>query len=139
MQYKHGQVVRTIDVRNLGTIKRWAMGALARRQFKKTVQTLAVARQRKPLYADGKLVATDEVLFTDDEIAYQLSRYHGGKGLYWNTSLIDIGKGQKYQGQWKVDRDKPTWQGLGTIEFADGVVYQGMTYNGLFHGKGRIT
>lgn len=31
------------------------------------------------------------------------------------------------------------WEGLGTIRFADGSKYQGLTKNGLFNGKGRMT
>jgi hypothetical protein len=30
-------------------------------------------------------------------------------------------------------------EGLGTIKFADGSLYQGMTKHGLFNGKGRMT
>ena len=36
------------------------------------------------------------------------------------------------------DRYKPKWEGLGTIRFADGSVYQGQTKNGLMNGRGRI-
>lgn len=36
------------------------------------------------------------------------------------------------------DRFNSTWEGLGTIRFADGSVYQGQTKNGTFNGKGRI-
>lgn len=71
----------------------------------------------------GKLVATDEPLFTDDDLAYQLSSQGGGKGYYWNTMEMDIGKDRKYLGQWKADKYKSTWEGLGQIKFPDGSIY----------------
>jgi len=52
-----------------------------------------------------------------------LSTSGGGKGYYWNTFEVDIGKGRKYQGQWKADKYKSTWEGLGVIKFPDGAVY----------------
>jgi len=49
----------------------------------------------------------------------------GGKSLYWNNHFKDIGKNKQYQGQWTKDKYKPIWEGLGTINFADGSKYQG--------------
>ena len=138
IKYKHGLQERKIKAKDVDTIKRWTSGAIARRRYKKLVQSLSIARQKKPIYMKGKLVATDEPLFTDDDLAYQLSSQGGGKGYYWNTMEMDIGKDRKYVGQWKADKYKSTWEGLGQIKFPDGSVYQGMTYKGLFHGKGRI-
>ena len=61
------------------------------------------------------------------------------------TSIIKVnGKFDLYQISYFViefrtkDRYKPVWEGLGTINFADGSVYQGQTKNGLFNGKGRM-
>ena len=139
IKYKHNMQVKKIKIKDAETIKRWTQGALARRRFKKMFQSLTIARQKKPIYLKGKLVATEETLFTDDDLAYQLSPQGGGKGHYWNTNVVDIGKGRKYQGQWKADKYKSTWEGLGFIQFPDGSKYQGMTKKGLFHGKGRIT
>lgn len=82
---------------------------------------------------------------TDDEVAYQLSTLPsgGGKGLFWNTRVVDIKKGRKYRGQWTIPKNNKkedsVWQGLGIITFPDGSRYEGMTKNGLFHGKGRMT
>jgi hypothetical protein len=59
--------------------------------------------------------------------------------LYWNTQIIAIGNGKKYLGQWKAEKFKSTWTGLGTIFYPDGSKYQGLTKNGLFNGKGRMT
>jgi len=35
---------------------------------------------------------------TDEDLAYLLSYQGAGKGHYWNTFFVDIGKGKKYQG-----------------------------------------
>jgi hypothetical protein len=66
-----------------------------------------IACQKKPSYTNGKLIKTDEVLLTDDEVAYQLSTrpQGGGKGLFWNTRVVDINKGRKYRGQWTIPRN----------------------------------
>lgn len=91
------------------------------------------------IYQDGELIETEELLMSEKDIKYQLSPYAGGKGLYWNTKWKDIGEGRKYLGQWKWDKYKSTFEGLGTIKFKDGSVYQGQTKKGKFHGKGRMT
>lgn len=61
------------------------------------------------------------------------------------TSIIkvngkfDLYKSFKFSQYFRTkDRYKPVWEGLGTINFADGSVYQGQTKNGLFNGKGRM-
>jgi len=68
----------------------------------------------------------------------------GGKNLTWINYFKPIpdststgGTQRKYKGQWK--KDQQTWEGLGIIEFPDGSTYQGMTKNGVFNGKGRMT
>jgi len=53
-----------------------------------------IAGQHKPIYHDGVLIATNELLMTDDDLAYQMAYQGGGKGLYWNTLWIDIGQGR---------------------------------------------
>ena len=125
MKYRYDLNDRTIMKKDFETIKKWGSGALARRRFKKLVQTKMIAGQRKPIYHDGKLIATNEFLMSDDDLAYQMAYNGGGKGLYWNTFYVDIGQGRKYQGQWISgnDRRKPKWAGLGTIVFADGSKY----------------
>lgn len=74
----------------------------------------------------------------EDDIAYQLSSQGGGKGLYWDTFFKKIGDGRQYRGQWRTDKRKSTWEGLGIIIYPDGSKYQGMTKNGKFEGKGRM-
>lgn len=32
-----------------------------------------------------------------------------------------------------------TWEGLGTIKYIDGSVYNGFTLDQKYHGKGRLT
>ena len=130
---------RTIASKDLNTIQKWTSGALARRRFKRLVQMKSIGDLKKPIYKDGKLIATDETLYKDSELAYHTDYQAGGKGLYWNTKWVDIQKGRMYHGQWKADKFKSTWEGLGTIKFPDGSKYQGMTKNGKFHGKGRMT
>jgi hypothetical protein len=43
----------------------------------------------------------------------------------------------QYKGYWNKDRSQ--FCGLGEIKFTDGSIYQGMTENKLFNGKGRLT
>lgn len=82
------------------------------------------------------MVQSEESLFTFKEVSDLMDFKKGAKNLYWNNNFKQIGKNKKYQGQWTKDRYKPTWEGLGTIEFSDGSVYKGQTKNGLFNGKG---
>ena len=134
-----------IPMKEVKIIEKWTTGAVARRRFKKFVQIKTIACQKKPIYKNGKLVKTNEVLLTDDEVAYQLSTKPGGggKGLYWNTRVKDIKKGRKYRGQWTIPKnnkkEESVWEGLGIMQFPDGSRYEGMTKNSLFHGKGRMT
>lgn len=121
-------------------LHKWAKGAVARRRFKKFIQIKSIASQKKPIYKDGKLTKTNEVLLDDSDLASSLSTTGGGKGLYWNTRTLDIKNGRTYTGQWTaVQKKKEQWTGLGTIKFPDGSKYQGQTKKGLFHGKGRMT
>ena len=121
-------------------LHKWAKGAVARRRFKKFIQIKSIASQKKPVYENGKLTTTKEVLLSDSELAGCLSSVGGGKGLYWNTRTLDIKNGRTYSGQWTaVQKKKEQWTGLGTIKFPDGSKYQGQTKKGLFHGKGRMT
>lgn len=114
---------RTITAKELKILERWGRGALARRKVKKMVQTMRIANLKKPIYREGKLVFTDKKLLSNDDLAFQLSSNGGARNLYWNTQLIDIGKGRKYEGQWKADKFKSTWTGLGTIVYPDGSKY----------------
>lgn len=61
---------QTISKKDIKTIEKWGRGALARRRFKRIVQTKMIAGQRKPIYHDGVLVATNDYLMTDDDLAY---------------------------------------------------------------------
>lgn len=97
---------RVIPMKEIQIIEKWTTGAIARRRFKKFVQVKSIACQKKPVYKNGKLIKTDEVLMTDDDVAYQLSHKAGGKGHYWNTRFVDIQKGRKYRGQWTAPTDK---------------------------------
>ena len=94
MKYRQEGKNRVISKKDCETIKKWGSGALARRRFKKLVQTKMIAGQHKPIYHDGVLIATDELLMTDDDLAYQMAYQGGGKGLYWNTLWLDIGQGR---------------------------------------------
>jgi hypothetical protein len=82
------------------SLHKWAKGAVARRRFKKFVQVKSIADSKKPVYSDGKLSKTKEVLLKDEELANCLSAKTGGKGLYWNTRSLDIKNGRTYTGQW---------------------------------------
>jgi hypothetical protein len=74
-------------------LHKWAKGAVARRRFKKFMQIKSIASQKKPVYENGKLTTTKEVLLSDSELAGSLSSVGGGKGLYWNTRTLDIKNG----------------------------------------------
>ena len=74
----------------MAIIRKWGCGALARRRFKKLVQSRAIAGLRKPTYKEGKLVLTDQELMTQDDLAYQMSGEGAGRGLYWDTKPKDI-------------------------------------------------
>jgi len=130
---------RKILNKDIKTIEKWTKGALARRRFKKMVIVSQFTKLRKPVYDDGKREYLQEVLFNDDDIAYQIDWKAGGKGLSFNTKTVDLPKGKTYVGQWKADKFKSTWEGLGCINFPDGSKYQGVTKSGQFHGKGRMT
>ena len=105
-------------------LHKWAKGAVARRRFKKFVQVKSIADAKKPVYQDGKLSKTKEVLLKDSELAELLNSKTSGKGLYWNTRTLDIKNGRTYTGQWtKVEKHKEQWTGLGTIKFPDGSKY----------------
>ena len=114
---------RIIPAKDLKTIQKWTNGAIARRRFKRMVQMKQIGGLKKPAYENGKLVSTKQVLLDDKELAYQMDYKAGGKGLYWNTKTVDIQKGRTYHGQWKADKFKSTWEGLGTIQFPDGSKY----------------
>ena len=122
-------------------MQKWGLGALARRRFKKLIQVAQYKTLNKPMYQNGRLVKTDEVLINDDDLAWQLSYAGAGKGLYWNKNEITLEEGKVYQGQWKAtsQRLKDTFEGMGTMKFKDGSKYQGMSHNQLFNGKGRMT
>jgi len=60
----------------------------------------SIADSKKPVYLDGKLTKTKEVLMKDEELANCLSAKGAGKGLYWNTRNLDIKNGRTYNGQW---------------------------------------
>lgn len=96
MKYRHELTDRVISKKDCETIKKWGCGALARRRFKRIVQTKMIASQRKPVYHEGVLIATNDLLMTDDDLAYQMAYQGGGKGLYWNTYWVDIGQGRNY-------------------------------------------
>ena len=65
-----------------------------------------------------------------------LSPEHEGKGKFWRSLVTEINEGKKYQGQWT---NSGHYEGLGTLWFADGSIYQGQTFDGRFNGKGRMT
>ena len=44
IKYKHGMQERKIKMKEVDTIKRWTQGAIARRRFKKMIQSLTIAR-----------------------------------------------------------------------------------------------
>ena len=44
INYKHGLKERKIKVKDMETIKRWTHGAIARRRYKKMIQSLTIAR-----------------------------------------------------------------------------------------------
>ena len=51
-------------------IRKWGLGALARRRFKRLVQGKTIAGLRKPKYIDGKFTHTDEVLMDDNDLGF---------------------------------------------------------------------
>lgn len=121
-----GKLVSAPASKEVKQLHKWAKGAVARRRFKKFVQVKTIADQKKPVYENGKLVNTKEVLMKDKELAENLSSLGGGKGLYWNTRTLDIKNGRTYTGQWTaVQKNKEQWTGLGCIKFPDGSKYQG--------------
>ena len=44
INYKHNMQDRKIKIKDAETIKRWTQGAIARRRFKKMMQSLTIAR-----------------------------------------------------------------------------------------------
>ena len=44
INYKHNMMDRKIKIKDAETIKRWTQGAIARRRFKKMMQSLTIAR-----------------------------------------------------------------------------------------------
>ena len=125
VKYTHNMKERKILAKDVKTIEKWTQGALARRRFKKLVYLSQFTALQKPCYKDGKLTNTKDVLFSDDDIGYLTDYKAGGKGLCFNTKVVDIPKGRNYRGQWKADKFKSTWEGLGVLNFPDGSKYQG--------------
>jgi hypothetical protein len=81
---RDGKVI-PLTQRELLVLKKWGLGALCRRRFKKMVQLQIFKTLKKPMYVDGRLVHTDERLFTDGELSYYINSTAGGQGMYWNT------------------------------------------------------
>lgn len=108
----------------------------------------AIANLRYPRFEDDKIEFSDEPLFSDEDLALILDFDQEGANRRWNNNWIDVGDGNLYQGQWKVSFPKNTifmmrndfeYEGIGTIKFADGSLYQGQFRDMQFNGKGRLT
>jgi len=138
VEYTYKMQKHTIKKKDLEVVTKWTHGCIARRRLKKMLQLAEIQNMKKPIYKDGELVKVEELLMDEDDIAYQLSQQGDGKGLYWDTFFKKIGDGRQYRGQWRVDKRKSTWEGLGTIIYPDGSKYQGMTKKGKFEGRGRM-
>lgn len=93
------------------------------------------------MYIKGKLVYTEDRLFNDGDLSYQLNYTAGGQGLYWNNFALKLEDGTIYQGQWRKSKQRlnDKIEGLGTMVFKTGSRYQGMTKDKKFHGKGKMT
>jgi len=141
-KYQYRDLCGELTPREKNTLAKWGLGAAARRRVTKLLQQLPYKQLAAPAYDNGVLTSRDDCLFTDDDLAFILSANGAGNGLYWNTFTKRIGGGKKYQGQWKKPKrngDQPTHEGLGTIWFKDGSMYQGQILNSEFNGKGRMT
>ena len=139
LRYRHQMQDRVLPAKQVKSLQKWAHGAVARRRVRKLVQVLSIASQKKPIYLEGHLVPTSEVLLTEEQVAHYFKHIAPKNRLCWNTREIDIGKGRKYVGEWTKDRMAYSFEGLGTIRFEDGSVYQGFTKKQVFEGKGRMT
>lgn len=93
-----------LSEKELGHLKKWGKGAVARRRFKKLVQQKAIAGKRKPTYKGEKLVGMKQFLMEDDDLQYQISTNAEGRGLWWNTQWVELkdkdkqDTGNKYRG-----------------------------------------
>jgi len=91
-------IERKIPMKDVDVINKWAKGAQARRNVKKMIASHAIATLKYPSYDGEQLVDTQEALMTDKEADDLIDPKHG---MFWNNNKVDIGKGKKYQGQWK--------------------------------------
>jgi hypothetical protein len=143
LTFQRGKQTITVNPKQKEIIEKWGLGCVARRRFKKLVQLTMLKNLRKPLYVDGNLVLTKEVLINDDDIKWSLSVSGAGKSYYWNTKEKTLEDDKKYIGQWKKSTKSTKGGdyvgGLGTMKFKDGSMYQGYSKNNQFHGKGRMT
>ena len=110
------------------------------------IKTLADLRY--PRFEEDKIEFSDEPLLTDEDLARILDYDRESVNKRWNNNWIDVGDGNLYQGQWRVSFPKNTifmmsdqseYEGLGTIRFTDGSIYQGQFSDMQFNGKGRLT
>lgn len=140
VKYEYRLQTVKIDAKKLAIVKRWARGAIIRRNMKKLVQCKQIQNQKKLTIKDGKIVRTDEPMMSDTELKDCMDSKKGGKGLYWNTHEVDMGKaspGATYVGQWSKDQKQSQKQGLAIIHAPD-YKYFGAVKGGKPHGKGHL-
>ena len=65
VEYKYRLQTVKIDAKKLAIVKRWARGAIIRRNMKKLIQVKMIQGQKKISIKDGKIVRTDEQMLTD--------------------------------------------------------------------------
>lgn len=138
VKYEYRLQTVKIDKKKLEIVKRWARGAIIRRNMKKLVQCKMIQNQKKIAIVDGKITRTNETMLTDQELRDAMDSKKGGKGLFWNTHEI-TSKNEKgtYVGQWSKDQKKSAKQGLAIVHTPD-YKYFGFVKDGKPHGKGHL-
>lgn len=125
LELQRGDRKFTLTKKQRDVLERWGLGALARRRFKKLAQLEVFTGLKKPMYVNGKLVQTKEVLIDEEDLRWYTSYDGAGKGLWWNTFETRLFDDKLYIGQFKSTKKRVNdhIEGLGTLRFKDGSKY----------------
>ena len=72
VEYTFNQKTRFIPLHVAQDIEKWTLRALTRRRFIKFMNIKSIANLRYPKFTEDKIEFSDELLFTDDELAQNL-------------------------------------------------------------------
>ena len=98
IEFQRGDKKLIVTPKQREVLEKWGLGALARRRFKKLAQVQMYTNLKKPMYVNGKLVQTKEVLINEEDLRWYTSYNGAGKNLWWNTFESKLDEGKTYIG-----------------------------------------